>query len=473
MNVIRKDLRPVLTGLGVMAWVLSFPFYGPLAFQLLGEKAVAGTHSFALGHAAGFFFLGGMAAGRLSNRIWLFTAGAVCLSAITLGDFPPVVTGPLLGAAGFFAASPVIAWAGLLTRVQQPVPVFVAVASAANLWCWLAGLPLGNLFWSYLWLVLATLGFLLAALFLRPDNSSLPSSAPRPISWPAFWPLLLFAVAAYTVGGLLYRVILPLVNDYRGIAWAGFLPYVLAMIVAGWLVSRNYGLLSASTLVLLGLAVLPLVLSNPFPGPLIYLFSYVGVLTSLAFADLIFWLGIVNLARAGSVRVLGFGIGANVLILLMIGALIDFARLTKFFQMPLVAFGEAVILFILLPIILPRLSLYPFYYMPDRDGELSFSKNLTGQKEPALSGGGHQEPLLPDNPAVQKLPPPPETYDFTPTEKRILLLLLEGRKNPEIAALCFISLNTVKFHVRNILRKTGCRTRKELKEKCAQREDKK
>jgi len=477
MNALRKDLRPVLAGLGVMAWILSFPFYGPLAFQLLGDKAVAGTHGFALGYAAGFFFLGGTAGSRLGNRIWPFAAGAVGLSGIALGNVPSMFAGPLFGLAGFLAAVPFFSWAGLLSRFQQPAPVFVAVGCAANLWCWLTGLPFGSLFWSYLWLGIATLGFLTAALFLRPADTSPPASpAPRPVAWwPAFWPLLLFAVAAYTVGGLLYRVILPLVDDYQGIVWMGFLPYVLAMIIAGRLINRHYGLLSASTLVLLGLAVLPLVLGSPLPGPPAYLLSYVGVLASLAFADLIFWMGLINLARTSSVKVLGFGIGVNILILFTVGVLIDFARGANFFQMPLVAFGEVAVLFILLPVILPRLNRYPLSYPPDGDGELSFPGNPADLKEPAFCGGGLKETPPGKNPAVLELPSPrpeqaPERNDFTGAEERIFLLLLEGRKNTEIAAMSFISLNTVKFHVRNILRKTGCKTRKELKEKYAARQ---
>ena len=53
-------------------------------------------------------------------------------------------------------------------------------------------------------------------------------------------------------------------------------------------------------------------------------------------------------------------------------------------------------------------------------------------------------------------------HDLSSREKDVLRLLLDEKTNSEIAALLFISENTVKFHVRNVLQKTGCANRKEL-----------
>ena len=50
-------------------------------------------------------------------------------------------------------------------------------------------------------------------------------------------------------------------------------------------------------------------------------------------------------------------------------------------------------------------------------------------------------------------------------ERDVLRLLLARRSNPEIAEALNVSENTVKFHVRNVLQKTGCKNRKELLEK--------
>ena len=53
-------------------------------------------------------------------------------------------------------------------------------------------------------------------------------------------------------------------------------------------------------------------------------------------------------------------------------------------------------------------------------------------------------------------------YDLSQREADIFRLIAQGSTNKEIAEKLYISENTVKFHVRNLLRKTDCSKRKEL-----------
>ena len=53
-------------------------------------------------------------------------------------------------------------------------------------------------------------------------------------------------------------------------------------------------------------------------------------------------------------------------------------------------------------------------------------------------------------------------FDLTVREREVLRLLLSECTNSEIAGQLFISESTVKFHVRNLLKKTGCKNRLEL-----------
>lgn len=55
-----------------------------------------------------------------------------------------------------------------------------------------------------------------------------------------------------------------------------------------------------------------------------------------------------------------------------------------------------------------------------------------------------------------------EQYGFTAREKEVLILILNKSSNSKIADSLFISESTVKFHVKNILKKTHCANRKEL-----------
>ena len=54
------------------------------------------------------------------------------------------------------------------------------------------------------------------------------------------------------------------------------------------------------------------------------------------------------------------------------------------------------------------------------------------------------------------------TYAITARERDVLRLVLLEQSNSEIAAELFVSEGTVKFHVRNLLKKTGCKNRLEL-----------
>jgi DNA-binding CsgD family transcriptional regulator len=53
-------------------------------------------------------------------------------------------------------------------------------------------------------------------------------------------------------------------------------------------------------------------------------------------------------------------------------------------------------------------------------------------------------------------------FNFSPREKEVLALLLQGRTNAQIGEELYISLNTTKTHIRNIYQKVGVKRRYEL-----------
>ncbi len=54
-------------------------------------------------------------------------------------------------------------------------------------------------------------------------------------------------------------------------------------------------------------------------------------------------------------------------------------------------------------------------------------------------------------------------HDLSSREREVLRLMLEDNTNKEISEVLCISENTVKFHMRNLLQKTGCKSRSELR----------
>lgn len=57
---------------------------------------------------------------------------------------------------------------------------------------------------------------------------------------------------------------------------------------------------------------------------------------------------------------------------------------------------------------------------------------------------------------------PEERVCLTPKEREILVLMLRGFSNAEMAEKLYLSLPTIRTHVRNILRKLGAKNRREL-----------
>ncbi|MCK8674809.1 LuxR C-terminal-related transcriptional regulator [Rhodococcus sp. HM1] len=55
-----------------------------------------------------------------------------------------------------------------------------------------------------------------------------------------------------------------------------------------------------------------------------------------------------------------------------------------------------------------------------------------------------------------------QVHRLTPREQEVAAALSTGQSNYEIAADLFISVNTVRFHIRNILRKLDAKNRSEV-----------
>jgi DNA-binding CsgD family transcriptional regulator len=73
----------------------------------------------------------------------------------------------------------------------------------------------------------------------------------------------------------------------------------------------------------------------------------------------------------------------------------------------------------------------------------------------ADDGAGHSAPLVPDGTAAGEPVDELARFGLTDREREVLLLLADGRSNPEIAQALFISPKTASVHVSNILAKLG------------------
>lgn len=55
-----------------------------------------------------------------------------------------------------------------------------------------------------------------------------------------------------------------------------------------------------------------------------------------------------------------------------------------------------------------------------------------------------------------------DTFNLTSKEKEVTLMILDKKKNQEIANEMFVELSTIKTHINNIYKKVGVKNRKEL-----------
>lgn len=431
-------LRLALVGSGLFGWLISYPFYGSPVFTLLGtQQAGFFCHLFGGGLAAGFFLAGFLLPFRVvPHRLVRFAglfAALVPLSCLTLPAF--VFLAP---AAGLVAAWPIFAWACNIARTATLIPLLAAGVVGANLLCWCCRMLAASKVTALPAVLILSLIWCCALLFLPPT----PHQEKKPLAIARWAPLFLFALATYPTYGIHFRVLLPLATESGLGLRLGCLPYVIVFAAAAFLAVR-YSLMSvaAAGLSFLGLASVSLAALSAFtPVPLLFLFALTAALIGLACTDFYYWTALVGLAAGGKAEVLGLGLGLCVVLITGTGVLVDTTNVVAVAQTPLAALLDSAFLFLLLPLLLPRLAL-----------------GMRTDTAPANLPAPADPPERGEAPATRAL-----LDVLTPAERRVFALLLTDKTYGEIAADLLISPNTVKYHVRNIYRKAGCSSRQEL-----------
>ncbi len=422
----------------MLGWPLILPFYGPLAGCWLQEQATWGTGAFTLGLALGY------ALAAWPGRQWHLPPGwsAVLAIALVVLCFPrpalPLTVAFML-VSGILTASPTLAWTSYLAGMEKRVLPFAVGVLTANLLVYGAVWAGPGSLGSFLLAATAAAVFVSVAFVLGRENA-IPVPVARGSSpWPLLWPLLIFIVASGYVGGLLYGVIIPALEGWHGIGWLSVWPYMLAFALASFIASRRYELLPAVTLSVYGLALLPLSLPVSANSMGLQLASLTGTMIGAAFSDAFIWLSLIYLTSRGHPRVVATGLALNVFLIWAITTLSELVMLDSAMRLPLAALLGAALLFILIPLIVPRLA-------PSPAG--------VHRKDPAARAGVLGSVVSMEFSAA-----------LTEAEGKVYQLLLLGNSNHKIASELFVTVNTVKYHVRNILRKVGCKNRQELIER--------
>ena len=411
---------PVAAGAGLWTWLLVFPFFGPLLRAAFGGSAQVAGYTFAACHALGLLLL---ADPRRRNR--LAPSCYAALPVLTLLAFlhPPLpLAVGLVALMGLASAGAVLRWLEATQRSARPGLVLAVAAGGANVFLWLLSLP-GE---TPAAIRLPGDALVLVAVLILWYAQSAPPAAPAAASAPARGfasrvpplPLLCFALAAYTAGGVMYGALQPAIDTQPLAQWLGVWPYILTFApAAAGTRTAVVGRLLPWTLSTLGLGFVLLTAGRLLPWVLPM--AWVLVMAGLGLADAYYWRRVIDLVTRRGTGTAALALAWNVLVVAGTSLATDSTQIAGLARLPLVGAAVAVFLFVVAPI-------------------------LT-QETPSDGRAGRPAPSL------------------TRSEQRVLHLLLEGKNDAEVAEELMVSRNTVKYHVRNVLRKTGCLNRRVLR----------
>jgi DNA-binding CsgD family transcriptional regulator len=250
--------------------------------------------------------------------------------------------------------------------------------------------------------------------------------------------IIAFAAAAYFSGGLWFRAVMPVFYS-RWPAIMGLDIFIYAAAIVGLLffaLKRSYIWAGLMALSLLGLGYAAAVIGLDRPWVLVV--TVVLLNMGMAATDFFFWLALRGLSNiVGDRKVFGIGLGLSLFFITGTGIALDAQLIPSPLQSPAAAALGTSLLFIICPLLI-------WFVRPLQLFEEEISREI-----------------VPEQPEPIKIYPA-FWNDLTSSEKKVYELISQGHTDGEIAKTLFISRHTVKFHVRNVLHKTGASNRKEL-----------
>lgn len=436
------------------AWVLSFPLWGPLLGRL-AESAQLAYHvgvAFILASAI-TFLLAPLTLSRLEkhgHRVPFYCGLILIVLNLLLFVVPSRYLLSVAALSGATSASIILSWFIWLmtsTKPQERTLVIVGAMIFANVVLHLLTLAEPHL--SLTMLGTASSIILLGSLATVPRNLRLATESYELdalsnvrlddsvfTSFLAF--IFIFYFAASSTIDLVYSGIAEPVLDQMT-AYA-LLPYILVLALIAWQVKRVGVLLPLFGSVCLGLSLVAIWISETLIME--HFLSVTLVMAAFAFVDIFLWVALANQQVSLSAAITNFGraIAAN-LTAISFGSIILRSVSTNY----LVNVG--------ISIMLTFVVLIPLYNYITRntitlERSRSQQKNVKEQTELAIE-------------CVQELADR-QGEKLTAREREVFELLIAGLSNEQIAEKLFVSLPTVRSHLRNIYRKTGFENRRAL-----------
>lgn len=395
--------------------------FGPwLVRDAASDTAALGLY-FIFGSIGGLAW-SGFSLGPVTPRLRLLASGSLALG--TAVFFSGAAASPAAGnlvlfALGVATAPLITGWGQWFARSTQPyLPLAVAMITSNVLLVLSLAPGLSSLLVQAVLVLLPVVAVYLWPGDVDPEDANLQvvDETSRRNSILA---LGAFAVVAFFIGGVWYRAFaLPSLSSTPLLFVFDEVCYMLAIAALAWWLRRRTSLAPIATLTLsvLGLGlVLTQITANAVPRILLSI--------GLAGGDYYYWLALWALARyLPPRRVFGWGLAFS-LIQIALATLFDMYGVAHGYPREALLASGAAVTMLLLPLV--------------------FSSRFH---------------LAPPAHVREALPP----AGLTDAEARVFALLARGAGDQDVADELFISRHTVKFHVRNILRKCGVPNRKVL-----------
>ena len=254
------------------------------------------------------------------------------------------------------------------------------------------------------------------------------------------WHLLIFAVFAFSGGGFLYAVVYTVELEFPShLRSLTIFVYIIAVVVFGYLADKfSRVILLPSLFTVMGIGFVLLIINDG--SVVIHRFLKSSILIGLGCADLYYWLTLASHGRRENIPfVFAVGLSFHLVVIVLTTVITECFLIDYSSWFSPIGIIGTITMFLG---ILFSFWIYKVYYV---DAE----KSVQGEAVSALLVNPLEDEIV-------------EKFKLTPREKEITLLLLQGYSYPQISEQLFISLNTVKYHVRNILRKADVSNRHEL-----------
>lgn len=446
----------------IFTWLLSYPMYGPFLQAVFGTRAYVLGHIFTASHGLGLIIFAFLSPSAAREKRTLKISG-IAIFALTglwtfvpLSNYLPYYASSLLG---FASAYLVLAWIPHFINKKNPALTVGFAMAITNILLGLAGFA-HHFSDIFLRIAASSIGLapLLSAFYMSKkhlDVESTPHEAGTGNQKIGTGPVIIifaFAAAAYFSGGLWYRVVLPLFYS-RWPELMGVDSFIYAIAVLGlalYAEKHSFKWLGTISLSLLGIGLTISITGLEQAGVVIATLLF--LVTGLGATDLFYWLTLRKLGLfLGYQKTFGLGLGMSLFFITAPGIALDTQILTDPLSSPIAAVSGACLLFTINPLLVWFLLPLSFPEKDENSGVKTLdhiTSNNTVIESNAVETSCQQFPAF--------------WFNLTNSEKKVYELICKGHTDMEIAEILFISRHTVKFHARNILRKSGVSNRKEL-----------